>query len=108
MKCIQQPLMIILNKGTQSKLHVRNINKSGRVRAVFNAGAKFENACLKDNILTGSDLIKHLLSVLLKFREGCYGVMSDIQQMFHQILINQGDQQALRFLWRENSNQAFE
>ena len=46
--------------------------------------------------------------MLLKFREGCYGVVSYIQKMFHQVLTNQDDQQALRFLWRDNPNQAFE
>ena len=73
---------------------VRNINKPGRVRVVFDAGAKFQNTCLNDNILKGPDLLNNLLSVLLKFREGRYGVMSDIQQMFHQVLTNQDDQQA--------------
>ena len=87
---------------------VRNINKPGRVRVVFDVGAKFQNTCLNDNILKGPDLLNNLLSVLLKFREGRYGVMSDIQQMFHQVLTNQDDQQALRFLWRDNPNQAFQ
>ena len=87
---------------------VRNINKPGMARVVFNTGAKFENTCLNDNILKGPDLFNNLLSVLLKFREGRYGVMSNIQQMFHQVLTNQDDQQALRFLWRGNPNQAFE
>ena len=36
---------------------VRNINKPGRVRVVFDAGAKFENKCLNDNILKGPDLL---------------------------------------------------
>ena len=78
------------------------------VRVVFNTGAKFKNTCLNNNILKGSDLLNNLPSVLLKFRKGHNGAMSDIQQMFHQILTNQDNQQALRFLWRENSNQTFE
>ena len=59
-------------------------------------------------IHTLQDLLDNLLSTLLKFREGHYGIMSDIQQMFHQILKTQDDQQTLRFLWRDNPNQAFE
>ena len=66
---------------------VSNINKPERVRVVFDAGAKFENTCL---------------------REVRYGIITDIQQMFHQVLTNHDDQQALRFLWRDNPNQAFE
>ena len=87
---------------------VRNINKPGRVRVVFDTGAKFENTCLNDNILKRPDLLNNLLSVLLKLREGRYGVMSDIQQMFNQVRTNQDDQQSLRFLWRGNPSQAFE
>ena len=49
-------------------------------------------------IHTLQDLLDNLLSTLLKFREGHYGIMSDIQQMFHQILKTQDDQQTLRFL----------
>ena len=86
---------------------VSNINKLGRIRVVFDAGAKFENECLNDNILKGPDLLNDLLSVLLRLREVRYGVMSDIQQMFHQDLINHDDQHVLRFLWRDNPNQAF-
>ena len=63
---------------------VSNINKPGRVRVVFNTGAKFENTCLNNNILKGPDLLNNLFSVLLKFREGLYGIISDIQKMFHK------------------------
>ena len=59
-------------------------------------------------MLKGPDLLNNLFSVLLKFREGRYGIISDIQQMFHQVLTNYDDQQALRFLWRDNPNQVFE
>ena len=75
---------------------------------MFDTGAKFQNTCLNYNILKGSNLLNNLLFVLLKFREVCYGAMSGIQQMFHQVLTNQDDQQALGFLWRDNPNQAFE
>ena len=56
---------------------IRNINNPGRVRVVLNASAKFENICLKDNILKGSDLLNNLLSMLLKFRYVM--VLTDLQ-----------------------------
>ena len=34
--------------------------------------------------------------------------MSDIEQMLRQVLTNHDDQQVLRFLWRDDPNQAFE
>ena len=54
---------------------VSNINKPGSVRVMFNTGAKFENTCPNVNILKEPDLLKKLLSVLLKFREGRYGIL---------------------------------
>ena len=65
---------------------------------MFNTGAKIKNTCLNDNILKGPGLLNNLLSVLLRFRKGCYAIMSDIQQMFHQVLTNFSEQQALRLL----------
>ena len=81
---------------------------------MFNTGAKIKNTCLNDNILKRPGLLNNLLSVLLRFRKGRYAIMSDIQQMFHQVLTNFSQQQALRLLWllrllwRDNLNQAFE
>ena len=64
-----------------------------------NTGAKLENLCLSDDILKKPDLLNNLLSVLLKFGEERYGIMSDIQEMFYQALTNCDDQQALRFMF---------
>ena len=59
---------------------VININKPERVRVVFDAGAKFEDTCINNNILKRPDLLNNLLSVLLKFREGLYGLMTEDDQ----------------------------
>ena len=56
---------------------IRNINNPVGVRVVLDAGAKFENICLKGNILKGSDLLSNILSVLLKFRYVM--VLTDLQ-----------------------------
>ena len=48
------------------------------------------------------DLLNNLVGVLTCFRMGRYAVMSDIEQMFHQILVENKDRDVLRFLWRDN------
>ena len=68
---------------------------------MFDARANFKSTWLNNNTLKRLDLLNSLLSVLTKFREERCGTMSDIQQMFHQVLTNRDNQQALRFLERQ-------
>ena len=41
---------------------------------------------------------------MLRFREGKYATVSDIEQMFHQTNVRPENQDALRFLWQNESN----
>ena len=79
---------------------VVNINKPGKVRVVFDAGATYNSTSLNKSLLKSPDLLNNLVRVLTRFRMGRYVVMGDIEQMFHQILVENKD--ILRFLWRDN------
>ena len=81
---------------------VLNINKPDRVRVVFDASAKINKTCLNDNLLRGIDLLNNLVPVITKFRNGKYGIIGDIEKMFHQVFVDQKDVDSLRFLWRDN------
>ena len=81
---------------------VLNINKPDRVRVVFDASAKINKTCLSDNLLRVIDLLNNLVSVITKFRNGKYGIIGDIEKMFHQVFVDQKDVGSLRFLWRDN------
>ena len=48
---------------------VENINKPGKVRRVANAAPKFRGQLLNSNLLTGPDLLRNLLGVLMRFQE---------------------------------------
>ena len=52
--------------------------------------------------MKGPDLLNNLVGVLTHFCMGRYAVMSNIEQMFHQILVENKDRDVLRFLWRDN------
>ena len=78
---------------------VVNPNKPVKVRRVANAAAKFKGQSLNSNLITGPDLLKNLVGILLRFRENPVAILSDIEGMFMQIATRHEDQSALRFLW---------
>ena len=57
---------------------------------------------MNKNLLKGPDSLNNFIGILLRFRRGRYGVMVDIEQMFHQIYVRSKDRDALQFLWRNN------
>ena len=79
---------------------VTNVNKPGKVRLVFDAAAKSGSTSLNDLLLTGPDLLKTLLGVLMRFRQYAYAFSTDIRDMFMKINIISEDSDAQRFLWR--------
>ncbi|XP_063618732.1 uncharacterized protein LOC134791614 [Cydia splendana] len=79
--------------------NVFNLNK-GKGRAVFDCAAKSQGNSLNDYILSGPDLLRSLLGILLRFREWNFAVVADIQEMFLQIQMREEDQQSQLFLWR--------
>lgn len=87
---------------------VLNPNKPKKFRLVFDAAAAVEGTSLNSSLMSGPDLNQPLLSVLCKFRERRVGVCADIQEMFHQVMIREGDQDSQRFLWRNESTQKVE
>ena len=44
------------------------------------------------------------MEFFLRFRREPYAVISDIEQMYHQIKVAENDQDALRFVWRDNTD----
>lgn len=83
---------------------VDNPNKN-KLRLVFDAAAKTCGVSLNDYLLKGPDLLMGLFGIMLRFRENKIGITGDIRDMYLRIKILPKDQDALRFLWRDNQEQ---
>ena len=77
---------------------VVNINKPHKVRVVFDAEATYNSTSLNKSLLKGPGLLNNLVGILTRFRMGCYAVMADIEQMFHQVFVENKDRDVLCFL----------
>ena len=52
----------------------------------------------------GSDLTNSLIGMLTRFRADRIAVTADIQSVFYQVRVSNGDSSFLRFLWGENGD----
>ena len=81
---------------------VTNINKPNGLRVVFDAAATYSGISLNQNLLKGPDFLNSLVGVLMRFWEGQFAIMGDINAMFHQVKVLKEDTDSLRFLWCTN------
>lgn len=101
-------------KGNEGKLWyiphhgVYNPKKPGKIRVVFDCAASFAGVSLNDILLSGPNLTNSLLGVLLRFRCERIALVSDIEAMFHQVMVDKKDRDFLRFLWWPGGNLAAE
>ena len=80
---------------------VYNPNKPRKFRVVFDAAAQTHGTSLNKKLLAGPDLLRSLIGVVLRFREGAVGMAADIQEMYHQVQIIEQDKASQSFLWRD-------
>ena len=78
--------------------------KPGKVRVVFDCGAKYHGTSLNQQLLRGPDLTNSLVGVLISFRQEFVAMAADIEAMFHQVYVDPEDRDVLRFLWWPNGN----
>ena len=83
---------------------VTHLLKPGKVRVVFDCGAKYHGTSLNQKLLQGPDLTNPLVGVLIRFRQDPIAMAADIEAMFHQVYVEPKDRDALRFLWWPNGD----
>lgn len=71
---------------------------------MFDASAKenLKDFSLNDCLKKGPNSTPHIFDMLLKFRNYPVGIDSDVEKMFHQIVVAGKDRNMLKFLWFDN------
>jgi len=77
---------------------VVNPRNPGKVRTVFDCASKWQGVSLNDVLLHSPDFASSLVGVLTRFRMHPVAVVADVQEMFHQVRVQQSDCDVLRFL----------
>ena len=75
------------------------ITGASKFRVVFDCSARFGGTSLNDQLMHGPDLTNTVVGVLLRFRKSPIALVGDIKGMFSQVLVDENDRDALRFLW---------
>ena len=73
---------------------------------VFDSSAQFRGSSLNEVLLSGPNLTKSLLGVLLRFRQEPVAVVADVQHMFYCFYVNREHRNYLRFLWHDDNDPA--
>jgi len=78
---------------------VYHAKKPNKIRVIFDCSARFGGTSLNDQLLQGPDLTNRLVGVLTRLCQGPVAFMSDIDAMFHQVRVPEGQRDFLCFLW---------
>ena len=69
--------------------------KPEKVRVVYDCAASYGRTSLNQQFLQGPDQTNQLTGVLIRFREELIATVADVEAMFHQVLVEPEDRDAL-------------
>ena len=90
--------------GPRWYLPIHVVEKNAKTRICHDARANVRGVCLNDLLLGSPNLLNSLPGILLSFRTKKIAFMMDIQKFFHQVLVDERDQDAFRYLWFEDES----
>lgn len=79
---------------------IREDKETTKVRIVYDGAATYNGVSLNDEMLTGPNLQRDILEILLRFRSKPVALVGDIKEMFNQVVIDPVDRRFHRLLWR--------
>ena len=74
------------------------ITVASKFRVVINCSARFRGTSFNDQLMHGPDLTNTVVRVLLRFWKSPIALVGDIKGVFSQVLVDENDRDALRFL----------
>ncbi|XP_077282088.1 uncharacterized protein LOC143908338 [Temnothorax americanus] len=84
---------------------VKSDSTTTKLRVVFDASAKDLNGVLLNDVLrSGPKLQTDIVVILLRFRVGRVALTADVKQMFLRILVERGQCDYQRIVWRFSEN----
>lgn len=93
-------------EGEIGKLHyiphhavIRRDKATTKLRVVYDASARSEDAALNDCLYTGPPLTEKIFDILLRFRASRVALTGDVEKAFLMVGITEEDRDVLRFLW---------
>ena len=79
---------------------VRPDRETTKVRIVFDASAQLNEKSPNTEALPGPKLQSNIFDILVRFRKELEVLVSDVSQMYHQLVLKPKDRPFHRFLWR--------
>ena len=79
-------------------------SKPDKIRVVFDCSAEFQGKSVNRELLSGPDLTNQVIGIMARFREEKIAFMTDIESMYHQVLVPDDQQIFLKFLWWSTEN----
>ncbi|XP_025264356.1 uncharacterized protein LOC112637891 [Camponotus floridanus] len=74
-----------------------------KLRVVFNGSTPTTSRrTLNDHLMVGPNLLPPLADVILRWRRHRFGLATDVEKMFRQILVHPDDRDLQRILWRDS------
>ena len=70
---------------------VSSKSKPGKIRVVFDAGAKYNKTNLNEHFLKVPDVLNNLVSILIGFCLGEFAIVGDTERMFHHVIVRETD-----------------
>ncbi|XP_069129305.1 uncharacterized protein [Argopecten irradians] len=83
---------------------VQHPKKPEIVRVVFDSSAMCQDTSLNNILLQGPDMLNRLIGILLRFRREKIAVTMDVEPMFYNFHVPEGQRRFLRFWWHKDND----